>query len=84
LLGSDMGHFVLDVCAFLMPLQDAETRRSWPSRSGKLVLRMALSQLAAHYGIVATTSGPVVGTINGWQIDPERVSMQAWLSQPET
>jgi hypothetical protein len=83
LLGSDMGHFMLDVCAFLVPLQEAEARRAWPARSGKLVLRMALSQLATHYGIVATASGPAVGTINGWQHDPQRLSMQAWLSQPD-
>lgn len=82
-LGSDMAHFVLDVCAFLVPLQEAEARRCWPSRSGKLVLRMALKQLAAHYGLNASATGPATGRMSAWQQDPQRVSIQSWLAQPD-
>jgi hypothetical protein len=32
-----------------MPLQQAEMQRSWPARSGKLLLKLALAQLASHY-----------------------------------
>lgn len=80
-LGSDMGHFVLDVCGFLVPLQDAELRRSWPARSGKLVLRIALSRLAGHYGLAVEAEGPPAASVAAWRSDPQRVSMQAWLSQ---
>lgn len=80
-LGADMGNFVLDVCAFLVPLQEAEARRSWPARSAKLVLRMALTHLAGHYGISAIAEGPANSTMKSWQANPERASMQAWLAQ---
>jgi hypothetical protein len=83
LLGSDMGNFVLDVCAFLVPLQEAEARRSWPPRFGKLVLRMALARLAAHYGLGEEATGQAEGRITGWHSDAERASMHAWLSQPD-
>lgn len=83
-LGSDMGHFVLDVCAFLMPLQEAEARRSWPARSAKLVLRVALTRLAQHYGLSVTAQGPASAALQAWQVEPERVSMQSWLIQSAT
>lgn len=79
-LGSGMGHFVLDTCAFLVPLQDAEARRSWPARSGKLVLRLALSQLAEHYGLEQTAVGPARGRLAGWQADGVRPDLSAWLN----
>ncbi len=78
-LGSDMGNFVLDVCGFLAPLQDAENRRSWPARSGKLVLKLALTQLAAHYGIQTEATGTSRADLRNWHADKERATMQDWL-----
>lgn len=57
-LGARTGDFLIDVCAFHVPLQEAERRRGWPARSGKLVLQLALGQLAAHYGIELAARGP--------------------------
>lgn len=79
LLGAEMGHFVLDVCGFLVPLQEAETRRAWPARSGKLVLRLALGRLADHYGLANVATGPRRAPLTSWQAGPERASMEAWL-----
>jgi hypothetical protein len=79
LLGSETGHFVLDVCGFLVPLQEAETRRSWPARSGKLVLRLALGRLADHYGLANAATGPERASVSSWHASPERASMEAWL-----
>jgi hypothetical protein len=82
-LGRDMGHFVLDVCGFLVPLQQAELQRRWPARSGKLVLKLALARLAAHYGISDTATGRrhamAEDRIVAWHDAPERASMEAWL-----
>jgi hypothetical protein len=79
LLGAETGHFVLDVCGFLVPLQEAETRRSWPARSGKLVLRLALGRLAQHYGLANAATGPSRAPVSSWHAGPERASMEAWL-----
>lgn len=83
ILGRDMGHFVLDICGFLVPLQQAEMQRSWPARSGKLVLKLALARLASHYGISDTATGRSSGRagdrVVAWHDSPERASMAAWL-----
>ena len=80
-LGSDMGNFVLDICGFLAPLQEAENRRSWPARSGKLVLKLALTQLAAHYGIETEAVGRSRADLRSWHAGHERADMQGWLVQ---
>ena len=83
-LGGDMGNFVLDVCGFLAPLQDAENRRSWPARSGKLVLRLALTQLAAHYGIQTEATGKSCAELTSWHASQERSDMRGWLLQKDS
>lgn len=50
-LDGDMADLALDVCCFLKGFQQVERERQWPPRSAKLLLRSALSCLAAHYGI---------------------------------
>ncbi|MEM8871681.1 MAG: DUF6456 domain-containing protein [Pseudomonadota bacterium] len=49
-LGPGLGDVVFRVCCFLEGLETAERRLGWSARSGKVVLRIALQRLAAHYG----------------------------------
>lgn len=79
LLGRDMADFLMDVCAFLMPLTDAERRRGWPARSGKLVLRLALTQLAGHYGIATQTTARAQAPIEGWMAPDARAGIDQWV-----
>jgi hypothetical protein len=75
-LGARTGDFLVDVCAFLVPLQEAERRRGWPARSGKLVLGLALGQLAAHYGIAVEARGPERGRRGGgWRAEAPPASL---------
>lgn len=48
-LGPGLGDVVLRVCCFLEGLEAAEKRMGWSARSGKIVLRIALQRLSAHY-----------------------------------
>lgn len=48
-LGPGLADVVLRVCCFLEGLETTEKRLGWASRSGKIVPRIALQRLSAHY-----------------------------------
>jgi hypothetical protein len=49
--GEGLATILLEVCCLERGLEAAERRLGWPSRSGKVVLRLALARLALHYGL---------------------------------
>ena len=60
-LGPGLGDVVLRVCCYLEGLESAEKRMGWASRSGKIVLRIALMRLKRHYDETYGKSGPLIG-----------------------
>lgn len=64
---------LFDICGLDRGMQEIEIKRDWPRRSGKLVLRIALSQLANRYGLSPEAEGNQAGRQRHWR--PERVPM---------
>ncbi|MFT3731026.1 MAG: DUF6456 domain-containing protein [Hyphomicrobium sp.] len=51
-VGPDLANVLIDVCCHLRGLEASEKASGWPQRSGKIVLQIALRQLARHYGLL--------------------------------
>lgn len=57
-VGPEFAGILVDVCCHLQGLAETERVRGWPQRSGKLILQLALSCLARHYGIAIAAAAP--------------------------
>jgi hypothetical protein len=66
-VGPELSGVLIDVCCHLQGLEDAERAAGWPQRSAKIVLQLALTRLARHYGL--ETLAPVgdrARTVRHW------------------
>lgn len=60
-LGCGLGEVALRVCCHLEGMETLEKRMDWSARSGKIVLRIALTQLLRHYEAAEGPHGPMIG-----------------------
>ena len=51
-VGPDLAGVLIDVCCHLKGLEASEKASGWPQRSGKIILQIALRQLARHYRLL--------------------------------
>ncbi len=60
-LGPGLSDVVLRCCCYLEGLERAEKKLGWSARSGKIVLRIALTRLHRHYAETTGPGGPLIG-----------------------
>lgn len=65
-VGPELSGILIDVCCHLKGLEEAERDAGWPQRSGKVVLQLALTRLARHYGILPAEERPERPQIRHW------------------
>jgi hypothetical protein len=65
-VGPELSGVLIDVCCHLKGLEDAERAAGWPQRSAKIVLQLALTSLARHYGLEAPAASDARGIVRHW------------------
>ncbi len=71
-VGREHAGLLVDVCCFEKSLGDVEQSAGWPQRSAKIVLQLALRQLARHYGLIRDEGRFEVHDIRHWAADGYR------------
>lgn len=65
-VGPEHSGVLIDVCCHLKGLEDVERRAGWPRRSAKIVLTLALTALARHYGLELASRSARSAQIRHW------------------
>ena len=78
-VGPELADILIDVCCHEVGLEAAGQAHGWPQRSAKIVLQLALTRLARHYGLVAPA--PATGRLRHWGDDGYKPTLDAWQSR---
>jgi hypothetical protein len=80
-VGPEVAGVLVDICCELKGLEEAEKENGWPQRGGKVVLQIALTRLARHYGLISKEDGgeQLRGRrLRHWGSDDYRPTLDAW------
>ncbi|HEY8194277.1 MAG TPA: DUF6456 domain-containing protein [Hyphomicrobium sp.] len=80
-VGPELAGVLIDVCCHLKGLEASEKASGWPQRSGKIILQIALRQLARHYGMgnvaTAAASGTAPVRVRHWGASDYRPEIES-------
>ena len=79
-VGPELAGILLDVCCLDVGLEAAERAQRWPQRAGKVVLQLALTGLARHYGLLPPEPTPGAHRLRHWGSDDYRPTLDVWRS----
>jgi hypothetical protein len=77
-VGPELADILLDVCCMDVGLEAAERAQAWPARAGKVVLQLALTGLARHYGLLPPEPSRAARRLRHWGDDDYRPGLDAW------
>jgi hypothetical protein len=79
-VGPELGGILIDVCCLEMGLQAAERELNWPHKAGRVVLDLALTSLARHYGLIAPEPSRKATRLRHWGEEGYRPTLDAWTN----
>ena len=79
-VGPELAGILLDVCCHDVGLEAAGRAQGWPRRASKVVLQLALTRLARHYGLIAPDPAPGRQRLRHWGEEDYRPTLDAWRS----
>jgi hypothetical protein len=83
-VGPEVSGVLVDICCELKGLEEAEKENGWPQRAGKVVLQIALTRLARHYGLIGEDRPmPRRRGLRHWGSEDYRPTIDAWTSRPD-
>ena len=83
-VGPELAGILVDICCELKSLEEAEKAHGWPQRAGKIVLQLALTRLARHYGMLrAEGPGGRRQKLRHWGSEDYRPSIDGWKTMPD-
>jgi hypothetical protein len=77
-VGPELAGILLDVCCYEAGLEAAGRAQGWPQRAAKVVLQLALTRLARHYGLLPPEPPPGARRLRHWGAEDYRPSLAAW------
>jgi hypothetical protein len=76
-VGPELAGILLDVCCFDAGLEATGRAARWPRGAARVVLELALTRLARHYGLLAPER-PAAGRLRHWGDDDYRPTIDGW------